>query len=199
MKKCCIGFGTVFTLGLIICLSGCGNGASHREAGSEVDSIQTTVYEAEDNNFESLRNMAFSATPEVLGITLPSESTLVYGVIMDWEVGGGTATTVAYQTGDASLYLSSGGGIIGGGQHKNVSRAARQFVSLAQSFLDKTSKTNSTSLPSAGEVKFYLLTNQGIFTGKEQIENFNNNTSPWQKLFEEGNNVLTELRKTSPN
>jgi len=29
------------------------------------------------------------------------------------------------------------------------------------------------------------------------MKNFENNSSSWLKLFEEGNNVLTELRKTS--
>jgi hypothetical protein len=116
---------------------------------------------------------------------------------MDWEIRGTIASTVAYQTGDASLYLSSGGGVIGGGQHQNVNSASKQFVSLAQTFLDKTTKTEATSLPVTDEVKFYLLTNKGIFAGQETMKNFENNTSAWLKLFEAGNNVLTELRKTS--
>ena len=141
--------------------------------------------------------MAFSATPEQLGLSLPTEKTIVYGVIMDWEMGGATATTVSYQTGDASLYLSTGGGVIGGGQHQNVNSAAKQFVSLAQTFLDKTTKTETTTLPSTDEVKFYLLTNKGVFVGQERIKNFENNSSDWLKLFEEGNNVLTQLRLTT--
>jgi len=46
-------------------------------------------------------------------------------------------------------------------------------------------------------VKFYLLTNNGVYVGQEQMKNFENNSSTWSKLFEEGNIVLTELRKTS--
>lgn len=153
--------------------------------------------ETTENAFEGLRNMAFSATPEQLGLSLPTDKTVVYGVIMDWEMGGATATIVSYQTGDASLYLSSGGGVIGGGQHQNVNSAAKQFVSLAQTFLDKTIKTETTPLPSNDEVKFYLLTNKGVFVGQETMKNFENNSSSWLRLFEEGNNVLTELRKTS--
>ncbi|MHB1278959.1 MAG: hypothetical protein ACYC1Q_11245 [Bacteroidia bacterium] len=199
MKMTYVLIGTVLTIGLIFFITSCGNETGDRGAGSENDSTQTKVYKTEENSFVGLRNMSIRVTPEQLGITLPSEPTLVYGVIMDWEVGGGTATIVSYQTGDASLYLSSGGGIIGGGQHENVNRAAKEFVRLAQAFLDKTNKTDSASLPSIGEVKFYLLTNKGIFVGNEQVKNFENNSSPWQKLFEEGNNVLTELRKTSSN
>ncbi|MBK7183628.1 MAG: hypothetical protein IPH89_12200 [Bacteroidetes bacterium] len=112
-------------------------------------------------------------------------------------MGGATATTVAYQTGDASLYLSSGGGVIGGGQHQNVNKAAKQFVNLAQTFLDNSTKTKTTPLPSSDEVKFYLLTSKGVFAGQEIMKNFENNSSPWAELFEEGNKLLTELRTTS--
>jgi hypothetical protein len=83
------------------------------------------------------------------------------------------------------------------GQHQNVNSAAKQFVILAQTFLNMTTKTETTPLPATDEVKFYLLTNKGVFVGQEQIKNFENNSSALLKLFEEGNNVLTELRKTS--
>src|SRR2546430_10376917 len=38
-------------------------------------------------------------------------------VLMDWNVGGSVATLVAFDDGTVSLYLSSGGGIIGAGAH----------------------------------------------------------------------------------
>jgi hypothetical protein len=170
--------------------------SSDKQNLSEQDTTQK-IHQTKENAFEGLRNMAFSATPEQLGLTLPTDKTMVYGAIMDWEMGGATATTVAYQTGDASMYLSSGGGVIGGGQHQNVNIAAKQFINIAQTFLEKTAKTDSKTLPNKDEVKFYLLTNKGIFVGHEQMKNFENNTSTWLRLFEEGNNVLTELRKTT--
>ena len=98
-----------------------------------------------------------------------SDKIIVYGIIMDCEINGGVATTVSYQTGDASLYLSSGGGVIGGGKYQSVNNAAKGFVALAQNFLDKAIKTKITSPPSAGEVNFFLLTNKGLYLGKEQM------------------------------
>jgi predicted Abi (CAAX) family protease len=141
--------------------------------------------------------MAFTATPEQLVLSMPTDKTIVYEVVMDYEIDSATATIVSYQTGDASLCLSSGGGIIGGEQHQNVNSAAKQFVHLAQTFLDKATKTELTPLPSTEQVKFYLLTNKGIYVGQEQIKNFENNSSTWLKLFEDGNNVLIEFLKTS--
>lgn len=155
------------------------------------------VRQTKENAYEELRNIAFTVTPEQLGLLFPADKTIVYGIVMDWEMGGATATTVAYQTGDASLYLSSGGGVIGGGQYQNVNNASKQFISLAQTFLDKVVKVDKTSLPTTNEIKFYFLTNNGVYVGKEQIKNFENNSSLWLKLFEEGNNILSELRKIS--
>ena len=190
--------GLILVSGLIFYLTSCGNKkTAENKQESEQAKITPKVHQTKDNAYEELRNMAFKATPEQLELSLPTDKTIVYGVVMDWEMGGATASTVAYQTGDASLYLSTGGGVIGGGKHLSVNTASKQFISLAQTFLDKATKTEKTDLPKSNEVNFYLLTNKGIYVGKEQLKNFENNSSIWLKLFEEGNNVLSELRKIS--
>jgi len=182
MKMTYLIIGIILAGGLVFYLTSCGNKSTANEKKSTPEQdTKPKVHQTKENAFEGLRNMAFTATPEQLGLSMPTDKTIVYGVVMDWEMGGATATTIAYQTGDASLYLSSGGGVIGGGQ----------------SFLDKATKTELTPLPSTDEVKFYLLTNNGVYVGQEQMKNFENNSSTWSKLFEEGNIVLTELRKTS--
>ncbi|SMC60709.1 hypothetical protein SAMN04488101_101660 [Pedobacter nyackensis] len=189
----------ILASGLLFNIASCRNksSANDKQLTTDQSPSKPEVHQTKENTFEGLRNMAFTATPKQLGLSLPTDKTIVYGIIMDWGMDGETASTVAYQTGDASMYLSSGGGVIGGGQHQNVNSAAKQFVSLAQTFLGKTTKTETTPLPSTNEVKFYLLTNNGIYAGEEQMKNFENNSSTWLKLFEEGNTVLTELRKTS--
>ncbi len=58
------------------------------------------------------------------------------------------------QSGDASMYLSSGGGVMGGGQHQNVYSAAKDFVRLAQTYLDKAARTEKTTLPAPAAVSF---------------------------------------------
>lgn len=150
-----------------------------------------------ENPYVRLRNRAFSATPEQLGLSLKGGKTAVYGVVMDWDVGGGIATLVAFQTGDASMYFSGGGGLIGGGQHASVNKAAKIFVKKAQEYFEKTSKAEATPLPEKNCITFYLLTNKGKFAAQELLKNFDNSTSPWLELFEEGNNLINELRTTS--
>ena len=191
--------GIILAGGLVFYLTSCGNKstANDKQLVADQDTTKPKVHQTNENAFEGLRKMAFTATPEQLGLSLPADKTVVYGIVMDWEMGGATATTVSYQTGDASLYLSSGGGVIGGGQHQNVNSAARQFVSLGQTYLDKATKTETTGLPTTDQVKFYFLTNKGKFVGQDNMKNFENNSSEWLKLFEEGNKVLTELRMTT--
>jgi hypothetical protein len=181
----------------IFCFANCGSHSAgdNKLVTATIDTPKSKINQVKDNPYEDLRKMAFSTTPQQLKLSLPADRTAVYGIIMDWELGGGIATVVSYQTGDASVYLSSGGGYIGGGQHQNVSDASKKFISLSQSFLERAAKTDLTSLPGADEVKFYFLTNKGVFMGKENVKNFENDASPWLPLFNEGNIVLTELRK----
>jgi hypothetical protein len=191
--------GILFIGGIAFYLTSCKSKASadDKQVAAKQDTTPPKVYHTKTNTFNDLRGMAFSATPEQLQLSLPPDQTVVYSVIMDWGIDTATATIVSYQTGDASMYLSSGGGVIGGGQHQNVSSAAKKFVNLAQTYLGKATKTETNSLPQQDEVKFYLLTNKGTFVGQEVMRNFENNTSTWLPLFEEGNKVLSELRLTS--
>lgn len=152
------------------------------------------AHQTSKNAYSDLRKQTFSVTPEMLELSLDNNKAIVYGVVMDWEMGGAIATTISFITGDASLYLSSGGAIIGGGQHENVNQASKNFTTLAQDFLAKSIKTEETSLPGSDEIKFYLLTNKGVYVGKDTISNFENNSSPWMKMFNEGNKLLSELR-----
>lgn len=199
MKQTYLIIGFLIAGGLVFYLTSCQNKskATEKQIRTDNDSANRKEYHTKTNTFNDLRAMAFSTTPEQLQLSLPADKTIVYGIIMDWEMGGATATIVSYQSGDASMYLSSGGGIIGGGQHQNVNRAARQFVSLGQAYLDKAIKTETTDLPTTDQVKFYLLTNKGKFAGQDNMKNFENNSSEWLKLFEEGNKVLTQLRITT--
>jgi hypothetical protein len=199
MKITYIIIGGILILGLIIALTSCGNKSISADAQnySSQDTSRQKVIHPKENAYEGLRNMAFSVSPETLGLTLSKDKAEVYGLVMDWEMGGAIATTIVYMTGDASMYTSTGGGVIGGGQHQNVNSAAKQLIKVAQTYLDKAIKTETTPLPQTDNVKFYLLTNKGIYVGQEVMSNFENNSSKWLGLFEESNKVLTELRSVS--
>ena len=182
--------------GLAIYLTSCNNKQKSKKDETYISKTGDTVkiHSLEDNHYQGLRNMALEVTPEQLKITLPTDQTKIYGVVMDWDLGDGIATFISFSTGDASMYLSSGGGLIGGGQHENVSKAAKTFIDKAETYLDKAVKIDSTPLPDKNCVRFYFMTNKGKFTAQESLKNFDNNSSPWLSLFEEGNKVISELR-----
>ncbi|MRG47310.1 hypothetical protein GFS24_19465 [Chitinophaga sp. SYP-B3965] len=150
-----------------------------------------------DSPYLDLRKMAFNVTPEQLELSIPSGETKVFGVIMDWDLGEGTMSLISYETGDASIYFSSGGGVIGGGKHENVNKASKEFVSKAQNYLGKSLRTEILPLPDKNCVRFYFLTNKGKFVAQETMSNIENNSSEWTLFFEEANNVITELRLTT--
>src|SRR5688572_27690534 len=137
--------GFLFLYGLVSCQNDANSKNNQTVAMSDTTSPKN--FKTETNTFNDLRTMAFTVTAEQLQLSLPPDKTIVYGIIMDWGIDSATATIVSYLTGDASMYLSSGGAIIGGGQHQNVNSAAKQFVALSQSYLDKATKTGSDALP----------------------------------------------------
>ncbi|MEM9650333.1 MAG: hypothetical protein AAF969_17800, partial [Bacteroidota bacterium] len=149
----------------------------------------------QQNPYYDLRNMAFQATPEQLGIEPKPNS--VYGIIMDWDLGNGIMTLISYQTGDASMYLSTGGGVIGGGQHESVISVVKTYLELGNSLLMSANHVEHSKLPESNTVNFYFLTEGGKLLRTENMVNFENGSSELYGLFNEANNVITQLRMIS--
>lgn len=146
------------------------------------------------NPYGGLRKMAFDIDIQQLSLTgIDSE---IYGFIMDWDIGNGIATLVAYKTGDASLYLSSGGGVIGGGQNHNIILATQKLVNEANVYLEKSKVMYAIPLPDKDGVRFYFLTTKGKYCIHEQLKNIQNKTSAFVELFDNANELITEIRKT---
>lgn len=116
---------------------------------------------------------------------------------MDWNLGDGTMTLITFRTGDASMYLSSGGGVIGGGQHENVRSAVANCLNTADRYLKSGEKVEHSNLPRPNFVNFYFLTTGGHFLIVEEIQNFENESSQVYQLLNEANNVITQLRLIS--
>jgi hypothetical protein len=146
------------------------------------------------NTYNGARTLAIGITPNDLSLKIPDTMTLVYGVVMDWDMGGHMLTLAAYITGAANVYLSTGSGITGGGKNPEVGELAVKFVTDAQEFINRTIPVSAADYPASGCVRFYLLTNKGMFAAQEQVAHFEDTTSPWLALFIRGNTVITEMR-----
>jgi hypothetical protein len=130
------------------------------------------------------------------GIAVPSTPNEPWGVVMDWGVPAGTATVVALADGSASIYLSSGGGFLGGGQsHESIRNAAKQTIEVAKQVQGLARPTSDYPIPGRGKVTFYLLTDSGVLIADASDEDLRSHRSPLYKLGDAVQNVVTENRR----
>jgi len=115
---------------------------------------ESAAPEAAHDTYEGMRNLALNVTADHLKLTIPANTTLVYGVIMDWNLNESVMTLAAYITGAANLYLSTGEGFSGGGKHPSVGEAAAAFVAGAQEYLGRAMPVTTTDLPPKGCIRF---------------------------------------------
>jgi hypothetical protein len=113
---------------------------------------------------------------------------------MDWGVANGTATIAAFSDGTASIYLSSGGGFLGGGSHEVVRNAAKKMVAAAVECQRFAHPTKIYPLPEAGAVNFYILTDGGVLTASASETDLRQHSKPLSSLGEAGQNVITQYR-----
>jgi hypothetical protein len=118
----------------------------------------------------------------------------VRGVIMDMGFAQGTVTVLGFPTGDASIYISSGGGYLGGGGHASIAAAAKRWVKEAEAHTQNLQKTERFPLPSAGRVSLYVLTPHGVLTTQASSEELAKKRHALWPLFYAGQEVITQYR-----
>jgi hypothetical protein len=119
--------------------------------------------------------------------------------VMDLSVSNGVATVVAYVDGTASIYLSSGGGYIGGGQrHESIRSAGQHMLSTVAQSQPMMHLTEDFPLPQKGHVNFYLVTGSGVFTAGGPEAECRSPKHPLLKLYAAAQEVITQYRLISP-
>jgi hypothetical protein len=113
---------------------------------------------------------------------------------MDWDVHSGTATVVAMSDGSASIYLSSGGGSIGGIGQEAIRNAARRAVGLAADVQPQTKETTAFPIPDVGQVQFYVLTDAGVFAATVPEADLRAGRGPFSNLGNAMQEVVTAYR-----
>ena len=150
-----------------------------------------------DEVTRGLRVQALTMAPKDLG--MPVIAHKPYVVIMDIGYAEATASVMAATTGDASIYLSSGGGVIGGVGHEPVRKAARVFVEESGKYSTAFRAVSDFPYPRAGNVNFYVRTPEGVSVSQEVAETeLANGNHPLSKLFFAGQDVITQLREATP-
>lgn len=144
-----------------------------------------------------LREQALTAPATELGTELSPNTPFL--VLMDMGYDKAVVSVVATQSGDASIYFSSGGGIIGGGAHENVRRAALNLVSESAKYLEGLTKANQFSSPANGNVRFFVRTPEAVLVSPDVSESrLGSGNDLLSPLFYAAQDVITQLRQQTP-
>ena len=147
------------------------------------------------NPYPRLRALALYSKRIPNSIPKPSSPTEPWGVVMDWVLSAAVATVVAFSDGSASVYFSSGGGLLGGQAHETIRNAARQAVAVAAEFQPQMELTTDFPLPRPGIVVFYLLTDSGVFTSSAFESALKTRSHALSKLGDAMQEVISAYRR----
>jgi hypothetical protein len=121
-------------------------------------------------------------------------SNQAWGVLMEIGYPGVIVTLVTLADGTVSLYFSTGGGIIGVGQHEGPRKASESFLAYAQGFLGHAKPARVFPLPKEGNIRFYFLTFDCILTVEASEDDLGGNHIPLSPLYRKAHEVITRTR-----
>jgi hypothetical protein len=165
--------------------------------GGTPDPEQSGTDGSSDETYAALRRQALSIQRSDVGIPEPSPEAPAWGILMETGYPEATATLLALGDGTTSLYLSTGGGVIGGHAYQDVRVANAEFVEAANRHYQHLQPTDTFPLPADGQTVFYVLTDSGVLTGDGREEELGLGRHPLSALFHEGQRVITQLRLIS--
>lgn len=142
-----------------------------------------------------LRERALTGGADEVGIA--PEPGKPWAVMMETGYPGAVVSLVAFADGSTSLYFSSGGGVLGGGEHASVNEASRAFVAKAADDVQHVESTSDHPLPPEGMTRFYFRIDDGLRTAEAPENELGEGRHPLSALFHAGQEVLTQLRLIS--
>jgi hypothetical protein len=145
--------------------------------------------------YARLRQKALATGPESLGPAGQVGEGEPYGLLMEMAIPSSIVTLACFADGDAGLYYQSGGGMVGGGSHESVRKAAKEFLELGKRAVPRMTRTTSQPLPEPGTVRFYALTPRGVFTTETAREALEEPGNDLAALFYSGQEVVTQMRQ----
>ena len=143
----------------------------------------------------ALRASALSLTPEQVGFVPAASGPNIFGVLMETGYEKAVSTLACFCDGSTSLYFSTGGGVIGCGEHESVKSAAKMFVSIANKYTVREATSSENPLPGIGMVRFYLRTPTGRASVQVPEKDLAEKGSQLWPLFFAGHAVIAAIRK----
>jgi hypothetical protein len=148
--------------------------------------------------FTGLRNQLFqgdlaalAAAPEGAGPDGPTE---VIGVAMEMGLERGSFLVFGLRDGSARLYLSSGGGSLGGQGRPSVNAAAKKLVQTARGFVERLAPASEHPLPAVGRVRLSIFTPSGVRAAEAAVAELRSGSSELFPLFKGADDIITAFR-----
>jgi len=149
-----------------------------------------------DDVYQGLRLQILQGSRKKFGLAAGASHNDPWGVVMDWGMARGTATVTALWDGNASIYLSSGGGSIDGGHsHESIRKAAQNAVMVAAKLQPAMRATTKYPLPTPDQLIFYVLTDADVFTEIASVKDVSSHLHPLSALGDAMQVIITEYRQ----
>lgn len=158
---------------------------------------ETPASEKPADRYMALRNQALTFQRSAINLPVPPADAPVWAVLMETGYPNGVGTLLSVADGTASLYFSSGGGIVGGQLNDAIRLASLAFISLAGKCCEHLTLTESFPLPELGQTVFYLRTDAGVLTSKCLEMDLSKGQHVLAPLFHQGHAVITQMRLLS--
>jgi hypothetical protein len=139
-----------------------------------------------------LRGRMFSGSRAAYG--LAADPSRPWGAVMEMGLENASVTVVAVEDGHASIYLSSGGGFLGGQSHQSIRQAAKNMVSTVSRFQGAMLPAAERPLPEDGQVIFYALCDSGILAASAPESELMSRQHAFTPLFAAAQEIITEYR-----
>jgi hypothetical protein len=144
--------------------------------------------------YTALRRQVLQISPAEAGLAPTPELPRVWGLLMDTTYERGGYSLVALADGTTSIYTTTGGGTIGGGEHVQVAAATRAALRVVEAHLDQLPPSTNGDLPPVGSVVLRALTYDGQRAVQALEEDLGEGRHPQAEIFHAAHSAITQLR-----
>lgn len=121
----------------------------------------------------------------------------IWGVVMDITYDDGTVTVVSLVDGTASLYVSTGGGIVNAGEAEHIAGLSSTIASGGGTFFARYGRdvTGEPPVPANDHVHFYFLSDAKLLKSDEFSEDeLAGDSLPLSPLFQAMHVLISQMQ-----
>lgn len=148
------------------------------------------------NPLGEMRERLLAMKASELGLSPSNSLPNVWGLLFETGYPEGPVTLLTLAEGTTSLYLPTGGGVIGAGEHIPVRVAGEALLKTTEFALPEFSGKDHSAPPN-GVVSFVALTHSGVVCSRALEQSLGNGRAPLSALFFAGQALLSQVRIAS--